>query len=114
MSHLLDSAVRKDGEEDAELVRMLLWEDELVPYWRENSLLGSAIYAGAGAEMVKLLVGKGGNVNEVWLEGDTMLSWASYSGQVAVVRYLLEQGAKVEPFAIHWGESDDIAAESCC
>ena len=47
--------------------------------------------------MVRLLVEQGGpDVNEVWFEGYTALSWAAHSGQVDVVRYLIEKEANVD------------------
>ena len=59
--------------------------------------LSQAVYCGAGAGIVRVLLEHGADPDVLWLEPNMTLSWAAHSGQEDVVRLLIEKGAKVDP-----------------
>ena len=82
-----------------EVVKLLIQQEVGVPI-NINPLLRLAA-RGGHTQLVKLLIGKGADVNARNRDGNTSLHWAAEKGHIEVVKLLLEKGANVNVQDIH-------------
>lgn len=55
-----------------------------------------AILGNAPLETVKYLIGKGNDINKITHDSRTYVFWAGYRGNLPLVKYLVEKGAKMD------------------
>lgn len=92
------TAARSKGSE--QLVKLLL-ANGAKTILRHNgievSVLFTAIYEGSGDRVVRLLIDNGAEVNQTWPNGETVLSWATRTGQKELIEFLIRAGAEINP-----------------
>ncbi|NVK52103.1 MAG: ankyrin repeat domain-containing protein [Flavobacteriaceae bacterium] len=99
------------SNKDIPKVKQLIRQGADVNLKEQKSLQGTPLmYAASTGDKVlcQLLIDNGANVNQLDINKDPALNWATYYGQIKVMKYLIEQGADYKIVSKH-GNATDVA-----